>query len=183
MPRLYIAKFNTIIAGFRGKNNNFAEIINNFKFLSMKKRIIFSIILAAFTCMIQASDEYWNVEVKLHRPKNDTSKVFLYSLLQLSTDTIKAVSIKGDKYIFHLPKENQFLVLSSDKYETTVKHIMPEGDFNDKYVDLYLKDCGKKKTFDRTSEMKNIRKSMIEQLSSIGGNSSNEVNVVVVKKQ
>ena len=63
----------------------------------MNKRIIFSIILAAFTCMMQAADRYWNVEVKLHRPKNDTSTVFIYSMLQRSSATIKEVSIKGDK--------------------------------------------------------------------------------------
>ena len=63
----------------------------------MKRKILF-IVFVIMASIMQAADKYWNVEVKLHRPKNDTSKVFIYSMLQSSSDTIKAVSIKGDKY-------------------------------------------------------------------------------------
>ena len=133
--------------------------------------------------IMQAADKYWNVEVKLHRPKYDTSKVFIYSMLQSSSDTIKAVSIKGDKYTFHLPKENQFIITSSDKYETQVIHIIPMGDYQDKFMDIYLKDGGKKTIFDKQKEFEYIKDKKKEAISSIGGNNSNEVNVVVVKKQ
>ena len=147
----------------------------------MNKRIIFSIILAAFTCMMQAADRYWNVEVKLHRPKNDTSKVFIYSMLQSSSDTIKAVSIKGDKYTFHLPKENQFIITSSDKYETQVIHIIPMGDYQDKFMDIYLKDGGKKTIFDKQKEFEYIKDKKKEAISSIGSQSE-EIRVVVNKQ-
>ena len=104
-------------------------------------------------------------------------------MLQSSSDTIKAVSIKGDKYTFHLPKENQFIITSSDKYETQVLHIIPVGNYNDKFVDIYLKDGGKKTIFDKQKEFEYIKDKKKEAKSSIGGNNSNEVNVVVVKKQ
>ncbi|MCI6338515.1 MAG: hypothetical protein MR802_11445 [Prevotella sp.] len=148
----------------------------------MKRKIIF-IVFVIMASIMQAADKYWNVEVKLHRPKNDTSKVFIYSMLQSSSDTIKAVSIKGDKYTFHLPKENQFIITSSDKYETQVLHIIPVGNYNDKFVDIYLKDGGKKTIFDKQKEFEYIKDKKKEAISSIGGNNSNEVNVVVVKKQ
>ncbi len=148
----------------------------------MKRKILF-IVFVIMASIMQAADKYWNVEVKLHRPKNDTSKVFIYSMLQSSSDTIKAVSIKGDKYTFHLPKENQFIITSSDKYETQVLHIIPVGNYNDKFVDIYLKDGGKKTIFDKQKEFEYIKDKKKEAISSIGGNNSNEVNVVVVKKQ
>ena len=148
----------------------------------MKRKIIF-IVFVIMASIMQAADKYWNVEVKLHRPKNDTSKVFIYSMLQSSSDTIKAVSIKGDKYTFHLPKENQFIITSSDKYETQVLHIIPVGNYNDKFVDIYLKDGGKKTIFDKQKEFEYIKDKKKEAISSIVGNNSNEVNVVVVKKQ
>lgn len=148
----------------------------------MKRKIIF-IVFVIMASIMQAADRYWNVEVKLHRPKNDTSKVFIYSMLQSSSDTIKAVSIKGDKYTFHLPKENQFIITSSDKYETQVIHIIPMGDYQDKFMDIYLKDGGKKTIFDKQKEFEYIKDKKKEAISSIGGNNSNEVNVVVVKKQ
>ena len=148
----------------------------------MKRKIIF-IVFVIMASIMQAADKYWNVEVKLHRPKNDTSKVFIYSMLQSSSDTIKAISIKGDKYTFHLPKENQFIITSSDKYETQVLHIIPVGNYNDKFVDIYLKDGGKKTIFDKQKEFEYIKDKKKEAISSIGGNNSNEVNVVVVKKQ
>ena len=148
----------------------------------MKRKILF-IVFVIMASIMQAADKYWNVEVKLHRPKNDTSKVFIYSMLQSSSDTIKAVSIKGDKYTFHLPKENQFIITSSDKYETQVLHIIPVGNYNDKFVDIYLKDDGKKTIFDKQKEFEYIKDKKKEAISSIGGNNSNEVNVVVVKKQ
>ena len=148
----------------------------------MKRKIIF-IVFVIMASIMQAADKYWNVEVKLHRPKNDTSKVFIYSMLQSSSDTIKAVSIKGDKYTFHLPKENQFIITSSDKYETQVIHIIPMGDYEDKFMDIYLKDGGKKTIFDKQKEFEYIKDKKKEAISSIGGNNSNEVNVVVVKKQ
>lgn len=148
----------------------------------MKRKILF-IVFVIMASIMQAADKYWNVEVKLHRPKNDTSKVFIYSMLQSSSDTIKAVSIKGDKYTFHLPKENQFIITSSDKYETQVIHIIPMGDYEDKFMDIYLKDGGKKTIFDKQKEFEYIKDKKKEAISSIGGNNSNEVNVVVVKKQ
>ena len=148
----------------------------------MKRKILF-IVFVIMASIMQAADKYWNVEVKLHRPKNDTSKVFIYSMLQSSSDTIKAVSIKGDKYTFHLPKENQFIITSSDKYETQVLHIIPVGNYNDKFVDIYLKDGGKKTILDKQKEFEYIKDKKKEAISSIGGNNSNEVNVVVVKKQ
>ena len=148
----------------------------------MKRKIIF-IVFVIMASIMQAADKYWNVEVKLHRPKNDTSKVFIYSMLQSSSDTIKAVSIKGDKYTFHLPKENQLIITSSDKYETQVIHIIPMGDYQDKFMDIYLKDGGKKTIFDKQKEFEYIKDKKKEAISSIGGNNSNEVNVVVVKKQ
>ena len=148
----------------------------------MKRKIIF-IVFVIMASIMQAADKYWNVEVKLHRPKIDTSKVFIFSMLQSSSDTIKAVSIKGDKYTFHLPKENQFIITSSDKYETQVLHIIPVGNYNDKFVDIYLKDGGKKTIFDKQKEFEYIKDKKKEAISSIGGNNSNEVNVVVVKKQ
>ena len=148
----------------------------------MKRKIIF-IVFVIMASIMQAADKYWNVEVKLHRPKNDTSKVFIYSMLQSSSDTIKAVSIKGDKYTFHLPKENQFIITSSDKYETQVIHIIPMGDYQDKFMDIYLKDGGKKTIFDKQKEFEYIKDKKKEAISSIGGNNSNEVNVVVVNKQ
>lgn len=148
----------------------------------MKRKILF-IVFVIMASIMQAADKYWNVEVKLHRPKNDTSKVFIYSMLQSSSDTIKAVSIKGDKYTFHLPKENQFIITSSDKYETQVIHIIPMGDYQDKFMDIYLKDGGKKTIFDKQKEFEYIKDKKKEAISSIGGNNSNEVNVVVVKKQ
>ena len=148
----------------------------------MKRKIIF-IVFVIMASIMQAADKDWNVEVKLHRPKNDTSKVFIYSMLQSSSDTIKAVSIKGDKYTFHLPKENQFIITSSDKYETQVIHIIPMGDYQDKFMDIYLKDGGKKTIFDKQKEFEYIKDKKKEAISSIGGNNSNEVNVVVVKKQ
>ena len=148
----------------------------------MKRKIIF-IVFVIMASIMQAADKYWNVEVKLHRPKNDTSKVFIYSMLQSSSDTIKAVSIKENKYTFHLPKENQFIITSSDKYETQVLHIIPVGNYNDKFVDIYLKDGGKKTIFDKQKEFEYIKDKKKEAISSIGGNNSNEVNVVVVKKQ
>ena len=148
----------------------------------MKRKILF-IVFVIMASIMQAADKYWNVEVKLHRPKNDTSKVFIYSMLQSSSDTIKAVSIKGDKYTFHLPKENQFIITSSDKYETQVIHIIPMADYQDKFMDIYLKDGGKKTIFDKQKEFEYIKDKKKEAISSIGGNNSNEVNVVVVKKQ
>ena len=148
----------------------------------MKRKILF-IVFVIMASIMQAADKYWNVEVKLHRPKNDTSKVFIYSMLQSSSDTIKAVSIKGDKYTFHLPKENQFIITSSDKYETQVLNIIPVGNYNDTLVDIYLKDGGKKTIFDKQKEFEYIKDKKKEAISSIGGNNSNEVNVVVVKKQ
>ena len=148
----------------------------------MKRKILF-IVFVIMASIMQAADKYWNVEVKLHRPKNDTSKVFIYSMLQSSSDTIKAVSIKGDKYTFHLPKENQFIITSSDKYETQVIHIIPMGDYQDKFMDIYLKDGGKKTIFDKQKEFEYIKDKKKEAISSIGGKNSNEVNVVVVKKQ
>ena len=148
----------------------------------MKRKILF-IVFVIMASIMQAADKYWNVEVQLHRPKNDTSKVFIYSMLQSSSDTIKAVSIKGDKYTFHLPKENQFIITSSDKYETQVIHIIPMGDYQDKFMDIYLKDGGKKTIFDKQKEFEYIKDKKKEAISSIGGNNSNEVNVVVVKKQ
>ena len=138
----------------------------------MKRKILF-IVFVIMASIMQAADRYWNVEVKLHRPKNDTSKVFIYSMLQSSSDTIKAVSIKGDKYTFHLPKENQFIITSSDKYETQVLHIIPVGNYNDKFVDIYLKDGGKKTIFDKQKEFEYIKDKKKEAISSIGGNNSN----------
>lgn len=146
----------------------------------MKRKIIF-IVFVIMASIMQAADKYWNVEVKLHRPKNDTSKVFIYSMLQSSSDTIKAVSIKGDKYTFHLPKENQFIITSSDKYETQVLHIIPVGNYNDKFVDIYLKDGGKKTIFDKQKEFEYIKDKKKEKLSSIG--SQSEGIRVVVNKQ
>ena len=46
----------------------------------MKRKILF-IVFVIMASIMQAADKYWNVEVKLHRPKNDTSKVFIYSML------------------------------------------------------------------------------------------------------
>lgn len=146
----------------------------------MKRKIIF-IVFVIMASIMQAADKYWNVEVKLHRPKNDTSKVFIYSMLQSSSDTIKAVSIKGDKYTFHLPKENQFIITSSDKYETQVIHIIPMGDYQDKFMDIYLKDGGKKTIFDKQKEFEYIKDKKKEKLSSIG--SQSEGIRVVVNKQ
>ena len=146
----------------------------------MKRKIIF-IVFVIMASIMQAADKYWNVEVKLHRPKNDTSKVFIYSMLQSSSDTIKAVSIKGDKYTFHLPKENQFIITSSDKYETQVIHIIPMGDYEDKFMDIYLKDGGKKTIFDKQKEFEYIKDKKKEKLSSIG--SQSEGIRVVVNKQ
>ena len=146
----------------------------------MKRKILF-IVFVIMASIMQAADRYWNVEVKLHRPKNDTSKVFIYSMLQSSSDTIKAVSIKGDKYTFHLPKENQFIITSSDKYETQVLHIIPVGNYNDKFVDIYLKDGGKKTIFDKQKEFEYIKDKKKEAISSIG--SQSEGIRVVVNKQ
>ena len=146
----------------------------------MKRKIIF-IVFVIMASIMQAADRYWNVEVKLHRPKNDTSKVFIYSMLQSSSDTIKAVSIKGDKYTFHLPKENQFIITSSDKYETQVIHIIPMGDYQDKFMDIYLKDGGKKTIFDKQKEFEYIKDKKKEAISSIGIQS--EGIRVVVNKQ
>ncbi len=146
----------------------------------MKRKILF-IVFVIMASIMQAADKYWNVEVKLHRPKNDTSKVFIYSMLQSSSDTIKAVSIKGDKYTFHLPKENQFIITSSDKYETQVLHIIPVGNYNDKFVDIYLKDGGKKTIFDKQKEFEYIKDKKKEAISSIG--SQSEGIRVVVNKQ
>ena len=146
----------------------------------MKRKILF-IVFVIMASIMQAADKYWNVEVKLHRPKNDTSKVFIYSMLQSSSDTIKAVSIKGDKYTFHLPKENQFMITSSDKYETQVIHIIPMGDYQDKFMDIYLKDGGKKTIFDKQKEFEYIKDKKKEKLSSIG--SQSEGIRVVVNKQ
>ena len=146
----------------------------------MKRKIIF-IVFVIMASIMQAADKYWNVEVKLHRPKNDTSKVFIYSMLQSSSDTIKAVSIKGDKYTFHLPKENQFIITSSDKYETQVLHIIPVGNYNDKFVDIYLKDGGKKTIFDKQKELAYIQQKKKEAINSIG--SQSEGIRVVVNKQ
>lgn len=146
----------------------------------MKRKIIF-IVFVIMASIMQAADKYWNVEVKLHRPKNDTSKVFIYSMLQSSSDTIKAVSIKGDKYTFHLPKENQFIITSSDKYETQVLHIIPVGNYNDKFMDIYLKDGGKKTIFDKQKELAYIQKKKKEAINSIG--SQSEGIRVVVNKQ
>ena len=146
----------------------------------MKRKIIF-IVFVIMASIMQAADKYWNVEVKLHRPKNDTSKVFIYSMLQSSSDTIKAVSIKENKYTFHLPKENQFIITSSDKYETQVLHIIPVGNYNDKFVDIYLKDGGKKTIFDKQKEFEYIKDKKKEAISSIG--SQSEGIRVVVNKQ
>lgn len=146
----------------------------------MKRKILF-IVFVIMASIMQAADRYWNVEVKLHRPKNDTSKVFIYSMLQSSSDTIKAVSIKGDKYTFHLPKENQFIITSSDKYETQVIHIIPMGDYQDKFMDIYLKDGGKKTIFDKQKELAYIQKKKKEAINSIG--SQSEGIRVVVNKQ
>ena len=146
----------------------------------MKRKIIF-IVFVIMASIMQAADKYWNVEVKLHRPKNDTSKVFIYSMLQSSSDTIKAVSIKGDKYTFHLPKENQFIITSSDKYETQVIHIIPMGDYQDKFMDIYLKDGRKKTIFNKQKEFEYIKDKKKEKLSSIG--SQSEGIRVVVNKQ
>lgn len=146
----------------------------------MKRKILF-IVFVIMASIMQAADKYWNVEVKLHRPKNDTSKVFIYSMLQSSSDTIKAVSIKGDKYTFHLPKENQFIITSSDKYETQVLHIIPVGNYNDKFVDIYLKDGGKKTIFDKQKEFEYIKDKKKEAINSIG--SQSEGIRVVVNKQ
>lgn len=146
----------------------------------MKRKIIF-IVFVIMASIMQAADKYWNVEVKLHRPKNDTSKVFIYSMLQSSSDTIKAVSIKGDKYTFHLPKENQFIITSSDNYETQVIHIIPMGDYQDKFMDIYLKDGGKKTIFDKQKEFEYIKDKKKEAINSIG--SQSEGIRVVVNKQ
>lgn len=146
----------------------------------MKRKILF-IVFVIMASIMQAADKYWNVEVKLHRPKNDTSKVFIYSMLQSSSDTTKAVSIKGDKYTFHLPKENQFIITSSDKYETQVIHIIPMGDYQDKFMDIYLKDGGKKTIFDKQKELAYIQKKKKEAINSIG--SQSEGIRVVVNKQ
>lgn len=146
----------------------------------MKRKIIF-IVFVIMASIMQAADKYWNVEVKLHRPKNDTSKVFIYSMLQSSSDTIKAVSIKGDKYTFHLPKENQFIITSSDKYETQVIHIIPMGDYQDKFMDIYLKDGGKKTIFDKQKELAYIQKKKKEAINSIGSQSGG-IRVVVNKQ-
>ena len=146
----------------------------------MKRKIIF-IVFVIMASIMQAADKYWNVEVKLHRPKNDTSKVFIYSMLQSSSDTIKAVSIKGDKYTFHLPKENQFIITSSDKYETQVIHIIPMGDYEDKFMDIYLKDGGKKTIFDKQKEFEYIKDKKKEAISSIGSQSGG-IRVVVNKQ-
>ena len=146
----------------------------------MKRKILF-IVFVIMASIMQAADKYWNVEVKLHRPKNDTSKVFIYSMLQSSSDTIKAVSIKGDKYTFHLPKENQFIITSSDKYETQVIHIIPMGDYEDKFMDIYLKDGGKKTIFDKQKEFEYIKDKKKEAINSIG--SQSEGIRVVVNKQ
>ena len=146
----------------------------------MKRKILF-IVFVIMASIMQAADKYWNVEVKLHRPKNDTSKVFIYSMLQSSSDTIKAVSIKGDKYTFHLPKENQFIITSSDKYETQVLHIIPVGNYKDKFVDIYLKDGGKKTIFDKQKEFEYIKDKKKEAINSIG--SQSEGIRVVVNKQ
>ena len=146
----------------------------------MKRKILF-IVFVIMASIMQAADRYWNVEVKLHRPKNDTSKVFIYSMLQSSSDTIKAVSIKGDKYTFHLPKENQFIITSSDKYETQVLHIIPVGNYNDKFVDIYLKDGGKKTIFDKQKEFEYIKDKKKEAISSIGSQSGG-IRVVVNKQ-
>lgn len=146
----------------------------------MKRKIIF-IVFVIMASIMQAADKYWNVEVKLHRPKNDTSKVFIYSMLQSSSDTIKAVSIKENKYTFHLPKENQFIITSSDKYETQVLHIIPVGNYNDKFVDIYLKDGGKKTIFDKQKEFEYIKDKKKEAINSIG--SQSEGIRVVVNKQ
>ena len=102
-------------------------------------------------------------------------------MLQSSSDTIKAVSIKGDKYTFHLPKENQFIITSSDKYETQVLHIIPVGNYNDKFVDIYLKDGGKKTIFDKQKEFEYIKDKKKEAINSIG--SQSEGIRVVVNKQ
>lgn len=146
----------------------------------MKRKILF-IVFVIMASIMQAADRYWNVEVKLHRPKNDTSKVFIYSMLQSSSDTIKAVSIKGDKYTFHLPKENQFIITSSDKYETQVIHIIPMGDYQDKFMDIYLKDGGKKTIFDKQKEFEYIKDKKKEAISSIGSQSGG-IRVVVNKQ-
>ena len=146
----------------------------------MKRKILF-IVFVIMASIMQAADKYWNVEVKLHRPKNDTSKVFIYSMLQSSSDTIKAVSIKGDKYTFHLPKENQFIITSSDNYETQVIHIIPMGDYEDKFMDIYLKDGGKKTIFDKQKEFEYIKDKKKEAINSIG--SQSEGIRVVVNKQ
>lgn len=146
----------------------------------MKRKILF-IVFVIMASIMQAADKYWNVEVKLHRPKNDTSKVFIYSMLQSSSDTIKAVSIKGDKYTFHLPKENQFIITSSDNYETQVIHIIPMGDYEDKFMDIYLKDGGKKTIFDKQKEFEYIKDKKKEAISSIGSQSGG-IRVVVNKQ-
>ena len=146
----------------------------------MKRKILF-IVFVIMASIMQAADKYWNVEVKLHRPKNDTSKVFIYSMLQSSSDTIKAVSIKGDKYTFHLPKENQFIITSSDKYETQVIHIIPMGDYEDKFMDIYLKDGGKKTIFDKQKEFEYIKDKKKEAINSIGSQSGG-IRVVVNKQ-
>ena len=146
----------------------------------MKRKILF-IVFVIMASIMQAADRYWNVEVKLHRPKNDTSKVFIYSMLQSSSDTIKAVSIKGDKYTFHLPKENQFIITSSDKYETQVIHIIPMGDYQDKFMDIYLKDGGKKTIFDKQKEFEYIKDKKKEAINSIGSQSGG-IRVVVNKQ-
>ena len=146
----------------------------------MKRKILF-IVFVIMASIMQAADKYWNVEVKLHRPKNDKSNVFLYATNPYKNDTITAVRIKNDKYQFQLPLMHHFIIASSDNYETQVIHIIPMGDYQDKFMDIYLKDGGKKTIFDKQKEFEYIKDKKKEAISSIGSQSGG-IRVVVNKQ-
>lgn len=55
------------------------------------------------------------------------------------------------------------------------------GDYQDKFMDIYLKDGGKKTIFDKQKEFEYIKDKKKEKLSSIG--SQSEGIRVVVNKQ
>ena len=149
----------------------------------MKKIFTFLafVMLLSLSCFAQNS---WSPVVKVHLPKGDTSKVFVFATRAINfsrIDTIRAEKVKGNTYYFNLPsKSMRYFLATSDKYEPEVVFVDPEkGD----YIDLYLKTPRKepvKSQKEETAKLLQIMKEMFPFPEIMGDEADKYDNRVIV---
>lgn len=131
----------------------------------MKKTFTFLafVMLLSLSCFAQNS---WRPVVKVHLPKGDTSKVFVFATSTINLtriDTVRAEKVKGNTYYFHFPNGlYRSFWATSDKYEPDV--VFAGAGDGGYIIDLYLKTPRKEPVKSQKEETAKLLKLMLEKI-------------------